>query len=77
MISPCIPISFIDHFYHEIDVCDVLLLLSLLFKPRCAYFWMLSLLGPALARQENNLYTVERLIQACYDVCIIWVSILS
>ena len=50
MISPCVPISFIDHFYHDIDVCDVLLLL---FKPRCAYFWMLSLLGPALARQEH------------------------
>ena len=28
----------------------------LLFKPRCAYFWMLSLLGSALARQEN-IYT--------------------
>ena len=51
MISPCVPISFIDHFYHDIDVCDVLLLL--LFKPRCAYFWMLSLLGPAFATQEN------------------------
>ena len=55
MISPCIPISFIDHFYHDIDVCDVflLLLLLLLFKPRFAYFWMLYLLGPALARREN------------------------
>ena len=58
MISPCIPISFIDHFYHDIDVCDVfllllLLLLLLLFKPRFAYFWMLYLLGLALARREN------------------------
>ena len=49
-------------------VCDVFFLL---FKPRCAYFWMLFLLGPALKLWlDRETYTVERLIQPCYDVCI-------
>ena len=38
----------------------------LLFKPRCAYFWL-----------NKKIYTVERLIQTCYDVGIMWVSVLS
>ena len=38
---------------------------------------MLSLLGPALKLWlDKKIYTVERLIQTCYDVYIIWVSIL-
>ena len=49
MISPFIPIISIDHFTTLLYVKFFLLL----FKPRCAYFWVLSLLGPALARQEN------------------------
>ena len=46
MISSCIPIIFIDHFM------TLYVMFFSLFKPRCTYFWMLSLLGPALARQE-------------------------
>ena len=63
---------------YEIVVCDFFFKIYLLFKPRCAYFWKLSLLGPALKLWlDKKIYTVERLIQTCYDVYIIWVSILS
>ena len=73
MISPCIRIIFTDNY--DIVVCDIFLN----FKPRCAYFWMLSLLGPALKLwlKDKKIYTVERLIQTCHDVCIIWVFVLS
>ena len=41
-------------------------------------FWTLSLLGPALKLWlDKKIYTVERLTQTCYDVYIIWVSVLS
>ena len=39
---------------------------------------MLSLLGPALKLWlDKKIYTVEQLTQTCYDVYIIWVSVLS
>ena len=48
MISPCIPISFMDHFYYDIDVCDV-------FFNFLIFVFLDALVtpGPALARQEN------------------------
>ena len=64
---------------YEIVVCDVFFFkIYLLFKPRCAYFWILSLLGPALKLWlDKKIYTVERLKQTYYDVRIIRVSVLS
>lgn len=39
--------NLIDYFMKLLYV-TFFFLIYLLFKPRCAYFWMLSLLGPAL-----------------------------
>ena len=52
MISPCIPITFIDNFMKLLYV--TFFLIYLLFKPRCAFFGCSTETSfEALARQEN------------------------
>ena len=66
MIFPCIPIIFIGHF--------MTLYVTFFFyysNPGVHIFGCSLLLGPALKLWiDRKIYTVERLIQTCYDVCI-------
>ena len=54
MISPCIPITFIDYFMKLLYV-TFFFLIYFLFKPRCAFLDALftGTIFEALARQEN------------------------
>ena len=76
MISPCIPITFIDYFMKLLYVTFFFLNLFIIQNPDVHL--LDALLGPALKLWlDKKIYTVERLIQTCYDVYIIWVSMLS
>ena len=77
MIFPCIPITFIDNF---MKLLYVTFFLKFIYYSNPGVHFLDALFTgtsfEALARQEN-IYTVERLTQTCYDVYIIWVSVLS
>ena len=63
---------------HNFYMCDVFFLNLFIIQTQVCIFWMLSLLGPALKLWlDKKIFSVERLIQTCYDVYIIWVSVLS